>query len=146
MFDGGVLIISVVCVIFPPIFLFRHTWQYTTSQRFSLQKSQKLNSCMQLFHSLHSKAGHQFFLLHPHIKCYFPGLINHSKKIPLAPMGVLAPGSSQARPSAWPPIDTSGNFSAHMSGGGEIVWQFFWSTFSPNQRILSTCSFFQKTP
>ena len=63
---------------------------------------------------------------------------------PLAPMGVLAPGSAHARPSARPPIDTSGNFSAHMSGGGETVWQFFWSTFSPNQRILSTFRFFQK--
>ena len=42
---------------------------------------------------------------------------------PLAPMGVLAPGSAHARPSARPPIDTSGNFWAHMSGGGwgEIV-------------------------
>ena len=30
-------------------------------------------------------------------------------------MGVLAPGSVHARPSAHPPIDTSGNFSAHMS-------------------------------
>ena len=36
----------------------------------------------------------------------------------LAPMEVLAPGSAHARPSARPPIDTSGNFSAHMSGGG----------------------------
>jgi hypothetical protein len=35
--------------------------------------------------------------------------------IPLAPMGVLAPGSSHAKPSARPPIDTSGNFSAHVS-------------------------------
>ena len=50
---------------------------------------------------------------------------NHSRvkqeqegKFPLAPMGVLAPGSAHARPSARPPIDTSGNFSAHMSGGG----------------------------
>ena len=30
--------------------------------------------------------------------------------IPLAPMGVLAPGLAQARPSARPPIETSGNF------------------------------------
>ena len=43
------------------------------------------------------------------------------KEIPLVPMGVLAPGSAHARPSAQPPIDTSGTFSAHMSGGGEIV-------------------------
>ena len=36
-------------------------------------------------------------------------------KFPLTPMGVLAPGSAHARPSAQPPIDVSGNFSAHMS-------------------------------
>ena len=36
-------------------------------------------------------------------------------KFPLAPMGVLAPRSTHARPSAQPPIDTSRNFSAHMS-------------------------------
>ena len=30
-------------------------------------------------------------------------------------MGVLAPGSAQARPSAQPPIDTSGNLSVHVS-------------------------------
>ena len=35
-------------------------------------------------------------------------------KFLLTPMGVLAPGSAHARPSAWPPIDMSGNFSAHM--------------------------------
>ena len=38
-------------------------------------------------------------------------------KFPLAPMGVLAPGSAQARPSPQPLIDTNGNFSARMSGG-----------------------------
>ena len=31
------------------------------------------------------------------------------------PMGVLDPGSAHARPSARPPIDTSGNFSAYLS-------------------------------
>ena len=36
-------------------------------------------------------------------------------KIPLAPMGVLAPGSAHARPSALPPIKASEKFSAHMS-------------------------------
>jgi hypothetical protein len=36
-------------------------------------------------------------------------------KIPLTPMGVLAPGSAHARPSAQPPIDVSGNFSPHVS-------------------------------
>ena len=44
-------------------------------------------------------------------------LTNNRAQFPLAPMGVLGPGSAQARPSARPPIDTSGNFSAHMSGG-----------------------------
>jgi hypothetical protein len=38
-----------------------------------------------------------------------------SVQIPLAPMGVLAPGSAQARPSARRPIDTSGNFPAPVS-------------------------------
>ena len=33
-------------------------------------------------------------------------------KFPLAPMGVLAPGSAHTRPSAQPPIDTSGIFFA----------------------------------
>jgi len=39
----------------------------------------------------------------------------YAGKFPLAPMGVLAPGSGHARPSAQPPIDTIGNFSAHKS-------------------------------
>ena len=36
-------------------------------------------------------------------------------KYPLMPMGVLAPGSVHARPSAQPPIDVSGNFPTPMS-------------------------------
>ena len=36
-------------------------------------------------------------------------------KFPLVPIGVLAPGSAHARPYARPPIDTSGNFPAHVS-------------------------------
>jgi hypothetical protein len=54
--------------------------------------------------------------------------------------------SAHAWRSARPPIDTSGNFSAHVSRGGreKIVREFFWSTFSPNQRILRTFCFFQK--
>ena len=35
-------------------------------------------------------------------------------KFPLAPMGVLGPGSAHARPSAQPLIDTSGNFPVHV--------------------------------
>ena len=38
-----------------------------------------------------------------------------AKKNPLAPMGVLAPGSAHARPSPQPPTDTGGNFSAQVS-------------------------------
>ena len=39
----------------------------------------------------------------------------NSSKIPLAPMGVLAPLSAHAGPSAQPPIGTSGNFPARVS-------------------------------
>ena len=39
----------------------------------------------------------------------------HLRKFPLALMGVLAPGSAHAWASARPPINTSGNFSAHVS-------------------------------
>ena len=38
-----------------------------------------------------------------------------SEKFPLAPIGVLAPGSAHARPSTRPSINTSGNFPAHVS-------------------------------
>ena len=38
-------------------------------------------------------------------------------KFPLAPMGVLAPRSAHAWPSAQPPINISRNFSEHMHGG-----------------------------
>ena len=38
-----------------------------------------------------------------------------STKIPLAPMGVLAPVSAHAGSSAQTPIDTSGNFPARVS-------------------------------
>ena len=36
-------------------------------------------------------------------------------EFPLAPMGVLAPVSAHAGPSAQPPIGTSGNFLPHLS-------------------------------
>ena len=36
-------------------------------------------------------------------------------KFPLTPMGVLAPGSTHARPSAQPPIDVSRNFPVPVS-------------------------------
>ena len=40
------------------------------------------------------------------------------RKIPLVPLGVLAQSLAHTWPSAWPPIDTSGIFSAHVSKGG----------------------------
>ena len=40
-------------------------------------------------------------------------------QFPVAPLGVLAPGSAHARPSAQPPINTSGNFWHMCLGGGE---------------------------
>ena len=42
-------------------------------------------------------------------------VIKQPTQFPLAPMGVLAPGSAHATPSAQPPIDTSGNFPPHLS-------------------------------
>ena len=50
-------------------------------------------------------------------KIYLPTYMyeDYLKKIPLAPIGVLAPGSAHARPSPQPPIDTRRNFSVHMS-------------------------------
>jgi hypothetical protein len=47
-------------------------------------------------------------------------------------MGVLAPGSAHARPSARPPIDTSGNFPAHVSA--ESLFEI--SQFSGKNRVI----------
>ena len=41
--------------------------------------------------------------------------IEKISKFPLTPMGVLAPWSAHARPSAWPPINMRGDFPAHVS-------------------------------
>ena len=43
------------------------------------------------------------------------GLYINYMYIPLTPMGVLAPESAHAGPSAQPPINVSGNFPAHVS-------------------------------
>ena len=62
-----------------------------------------------------------------------------TRRISLEPVGVLAPRSAHAWPSARLLTIISGIFSVHVSEGGyKIVRKFFWSTFSPNQRILST--------
>ena len=50
---------------------------------------------------------------------------NNYGKFPLTPMEVLAPGFAHARPSARPPINPSGNFLAHMSGGGVKLSESF---------------------
>ena len=44
------------------------------------------------------------------------------KEYPLAPMGVLAPGSAHARPSTQPPIDTSVNLLGINNFCGPIFW------------------------
>jgi hypothetical protein len=55
-------------------------------------------------------------------------------KFPLAPMGVPTPGSAHARPSARPPIDTSGNFPPHVSAESP-------SNISPNpSEVISEVS------
>ena len=69
---------------------------------------------------------------------------DYKNEIPLAPMGVLAPGSAHTRPSAQPPIDVSGNFPAHMSGGGwrEIVVTVFLINFLAKSENSKHFSFF----
>ena len=59
---------------------------------------------------------------------YVQYLINHIKA------WVLAPGSAHARPSAQPPIDTSGHFPAHISAESP-------SNISPNpSEVISEVS------
>jgi hypothetical protein len=67
-----------------------------------------------------------------------PDLENYIE-FPLAPMGVLAPRYAHARPFAWPPIDTSGKFSAQVFGGEDkIVRKFFLRTFRLKKNIFFT--------
>jgi hypothetical protein len=62
------------------------------------------------------------------------GFIRKRLEFPLAPMGVRAPGSAHARPSARPPIDPSGNFPAHVSAESP-------SNISPNpSEVISEVS------
>ena len=58
----------------------------------------------------------------------------HQVEFPLAPMGVLAPVSAHAGPSAQPPIGTIGNFPARVSAE-------FPSNISPNpSEVISKVS------
>ena len=53
-------------------------------------------------------------------------------------MGALAPGSAHARPSAQPPIDTSGIFLAHMSERGGILFNhksYFLCDLKPHAKF-----------
>ena len=65
-------------------------------------------------------------------------------------MGVLAPGSAHARPSAQPPINTSGNILGHVfgfflwGGGFENVFNKF-SNFYMGQRGTTSYKFLQVT-
>ena len=59
-------------------------------------------------------------------------------------MGVLAPGSAHARPSARPPIDTSGNISAHMSRGVVKLAESFSDQLSRQIREFEALFFFFK--
>ena len=69
-----------------------------------------------------------------HLYVILLNIINCCEKFPLAPMGVLAPGSAHARPSARHPIDTSGNFPAHVSAESP-------SNISPNpSEVISKAS------
>jgi hypothetical protein len=53
-----------------------------------------------------------------------------NKQILLAPMGVLAPGSAHARPSARPPMDTTRIFQRMCLGaGGENYQKVFLINF-----------------
>ena len=58
----------------------------------------------------------EFIFAHDPVKHYNEKIY---EKFPLAPMGVLAPGSAHARPSAQSPLDTSGKFSGQVSGRAE---------------------------
>ena len=53
--------------------------------------------------------------------------LSNNRKIPLAPMGVLAPVSAHTGPSAQPPIGTSGIFpacvSAESPNPSEVIYE-----------------------
>ena len=75
------------------------------------------------------------------------------REFPLTPMGVLAPVSAQRDTPLSPPSTSAEIFrrtclqsslKKHLTnprGGGKIFKTKFWSTFSPNQAILSTFRF-----
>jgi hypothetical protein len=64
-------------------------------------------------------------------------------RIPLAPMGALAPGSAPARPSAQGPMNTCRNLLTQVSGGREICLKTVPINFLA---ISGTFCFSQKKP
>ena len=63
-------------------------------------------------------------------------------------MGVLAPGSAHARASAQPPINVSGNFPVHMSGGGGLKFSkvFLINFLAKSENSKHFFFFFKKNP
>ena len=70
------------------------------------------------------------------------GLLNFDKVIQKL---ILAPGSAHARPSTWPPIDTSRNFLAHMSGGGNCLTVFLINFLAKSENSKHFSFFSKKT-
>jgi hypothetical protein len=53
-------------------------------------------------------------------------------------MGVLAPGSAHARPSAQPPIDMSGNFLVHGFAESRSNIEKYWKILKNIEKYLKT--------
>ena len=65
------------------------------------------NPAMQIFGLVMSSITIPFCHLLPHLTKFQKHQVKTTSKFPLTPMGVLAPGSAHARPSARPPFDLS---------------------------------------
>ena len=65
------------------------------------------NPAMQIFGLVMSSITIPFCHLLPHLTKFQKHQVKTTSKFPLTPLGVLAPGSAHARPSARPPFDMS---------------------------------------
>ena len=73
------------------------------------------NPAMQIFGLVMSSITIPFCHLLPHLTKFQKHQVKTTSKFPLTPMGVLAPGSAHARPSARPPFDMrEKNYGAHV--------------------------------
>ena len=61
-------------------------------------------------------------------------------------MGVVAPRSAHARTSARPPIEMSGNLSAHRSGVGKFLESFLINFLAKSGNSKHFCFFAKKNP